>query len=87
MSSGAVSVSLLLSTHITDWTDWLTAWHVVVVGSVLIFVTKKSNCVELANNLRLNDFNGTLLVAVYSGDVTQLVWACASCSTLNYVVV
>jgi len=29
-----------------------------VVGSVLIFVTKKANCEELANNLKHSDFNG-----------------------------
>jgi len=33
------------------------------VGSVLIFVTKKANCVELANNLRHNDFNGKFAAA------------------------
>jgi len=36
-----------------------------VVGSVLIFVTKKSNCEELANNLRLKDFNGKCLSFVF----------------------
>ena len=30
------------------------------VGSVLIFVTRKANSEELANNLRLKDFTGTL---------------------------
>jgi len=40
----------------------MTLCRLIAVGSVLIFVTKKSNCVELANNLRLKDFNGKFLI-------------------------
>jgi len=40
----------------------MTLCRLIAVGSVLIFVTKKSNCVELANNLCLKDFNGKFLI-------------------------
>lgn len=44
---------------------------VIVVGSVLIFVTKKSNCEELANNLRLKDFNGELMSSLLTFILVQ----------------
>ena len=37
------------------------------VGSVLVFVTKKQNCEELAKNLKLKDFN----VRCIHGDLMQ----------------
>jgi len=47
---------------------------------VLIFVTKKANCEELANNLKHNDFNGkftSLLNQFQSVGLVALSWQSA----------
>jgi len=69
----------------------MTLCRLIAVGSVLIFVTKKSNCVELANNLCLKDFNGKFLILLLKqfqslflsvSDVAELVSVVVSQLTL-----
>jgi ATP-dependent RNA helicase DDX42 len=59
----------VMYTDQAKWT-WLLSNLVqfTTVGSVLIFVTRKANCEEVANNLRHNDFE----VGLLHGDMSQV---------------